>query len=298
MRLLIIGASGLVGNSIREEAAKQNHTVLGTYLTYSLDDLKKLDYGDEKEVKAMLNDFLPDIVICPAGKTNVDWIEQNPEEGYKINVLNLNILLKVCASRDIPFAFFSSDYIFDGKSGPYKEEDIPNPLNYYGKHKLECETMIKTLIPKKYFIFRTTWVFGYEAQEKNFVYSVVKNLNLGKEMKAPKDMFSTPSYSLDVAKSVIQIINKGSYGTFNVTGDEYISRYNFAKKIATVFGLDTSLLLGVYSDEMKLIATRPLKAGLVNKNVKEITKMNFTPLENALLQTKTMVKKEKIVPSL
>ena len=226
MRLLIIGASGLVGNALYDEAKKRGYSVLGTYSSYHIEGLEKLDYGDSNQLNKILDKFSPEVVLCPAAKTNVDWIEQNPAEGWETNVIKLATLLKECAKRNITVAYFSSDYIFDGKSGPYPEDAIPNPLNFYGKHKLASEIMVKSFIPEKHYIFRTTWVFGYEKQEKNFLYSVIKNLKAQKELKVPDDMYATASYTPDIAKCALNLIEKEFYGTYNLSGNEYTSRYD------------------------------------------------------------------------
>ena len=121
MKFLVIGASGLVGNALLSEAKKRGHEVTGTYFEHPLGGLQKLDYGDTGELKKIIEKFTPEVILCPVGVTNVDWVEQNPQEAWKKNVLNLNTLFETAASFDIPIAFFSTDYIFDGKSGPYPE---------------------------------------------------------------------------------------------------------------------------------------------------------------------------------
>ena len=143
MKTLILGASGLVGSSLYAEAKKRGYPTLGTYLNYPQDNLKRLDYGDSFQLESILDEFAPEVVFCSAAKTNVDWIEKNPLEAWEINVVKLNTLLNTCAKRNIIVAYFSSDYIFDGLRGPYSENDIPNPLNYYGKQKIASEAIVK-----------------------------------------------------------------------------------------------------------------------------------------------------------
>ena len=112
MRLLIIGASGLIGSALYTEAKKRGHLVFGTYLNYPLEGLEKLDYGDNLQLEGILDKFSPEAVLCPSAKTNVDWIEQNPLEAWETNVTKLNSLFKACAKRNISAGYFSSDYIF------------------------------------------------------------------------------------------------------------------------------------------------------------------------------------------
>ena len=289
MKALIIGASGLVGSALYAEAKKQGHKVLGTYFNFPEENLERLDYGDSSQLNNILDKFSPEVVLCPAAKTNVDWIEQNPQEAWEINVAKLNTLLNACKKRNITVAYFSSDYVFDGKSGPYSENDIPNPLNFYGKHKLASEIMVKSFFPEKHFIFRTTWVFGYEKQEKNFLYSVVKTLNAGKELKVPDDMYATASYTTDIAKCALNLIEKKLYGTYNLCGNEYTSRYDYSKIIAKVFGLNTSLLIPVKYSSMQYIAARPLKAGLKNEKATKTSMIKWISTEEALKEIKRQI---------
>ena len=291
MKLLIIGASGLVGEALYKEALKKGHSVLGTYYDYPQEGLQRLDYGNHSGLVKILDSFLPDCIICPAAKSSVDWVEENPKEAWKINVNKLNNLFETASERNIPVAFFSSDYIFDGTNGPYSEDSKPNPINYYGSHKLAAEIMLKSMIPKKHFIFRTAWVFGQERKGKNFLFTVIKNLSMNKEMKVQNDFFATPSYSNDVAKFAISLIEKNSYGTYNLTNDQQMSRLDFAKHIANCFELNNSLLQSTSHIEIPLFAKRPLRAGLINQKVTKETSLTWTPLDAALLEVKELMKK-------
>lgn len=286
MKLLIIGASGLIGGALYNEALQRDYPTIGTYLNYPTEGLYKLDYGNRSEINKLLDDHLIKVILCPGGKTDVDWIEQNPKEAWNLNVGKLNTLFEIASERQIPLAFFSSDYIFDGKNGPYTEDDMPNPLNLYGSHKYIAETMLKTFMPKKYFIFRTTSVFGQEKQEKNFVYTVVKNLSLKKELRLPYDLFCTPTYVLDIARFALTIIEKNEYGTYNLSGYEYITRVDFAKNIAKSFKLNESLIIPVQFSSTNYIAARPLKAGLKNDKATNTTRLQWTPLNQALSETR------------
>ena len=286
MRLLIIGASGLVGSALSNEASRRGHETLGTYFEHPQEGLKKLDYGDAGEVNKTLDSFLPDVILCPAGKTNVDWVEQNPKEAWKLNVSKLNVLFEVAFIRNIPLVFFSTDYIFDGKDGPYSEDDIPNPLNFYGQHKLVSEIMLKTYLPEQHLIVRVTWVFGQEKQGKNFVYSVIKNLSSGKEMKVPQDISATPVYVKDVARYTLDLVEKKYRGVYNISTGDCISKLEFAKSIAGVFGLDSSLIKVVKYNTMNLPTKRPLKAGFKNNKIDQLITPQWTPLMAALNETK------------
>ncbi len=291
MRPLIIGASGLVGSTLYAEAKRLGYEAIGTYLNHPQEELYRLDYGDINEVINFLKRFSPDVIICPAANANVDHIEENPKDGWLNNVEKLSTLFKVSEEKNIPIAFFSSDYIFDGKEGPYKEDSLPNPLNFYGSHKLASEIALKTFLPKNHYIFRTTWVFDYEKQRKNFLYSIINNLGTGKEIKVPTDMSATPGYASDIAKFSLELIKQKKYGNYNLTNGEVISRYDFAKLIAKVYELNEDLIIKANSQSMNYIAKRPLKAGLINdKSIKD-TGLIWCTLENAIKETRQKMEK-------
>lgn len=291
MRLLIIGASGLVGNELYNEASKNGHLVLGTYLNHKLPGLEKLDYGNIYDVKKMLDRFSPEIILCPAANPNVDWNELNSKEAWENNVKNLNRLLEVISEKKIDFGFFSTDYLFNGNEGLYSEESVPDPLNIYGKHKLAAEIMVNSFLPNNNYIFRTTLVFGCESQKKNYLYTTLKNLSENKEMKSATDLVATPTYACDIAKFVIKTIADKKYGTYNLAGDEFISRFDFANKIAEAFNLNKSLIIPVKYNDLKLKTKRPLKGGLTNRKITESTKLSWTKLDVALKEVKENIEK-------
>jgi dTDP-4-dehydrorhamnose reductase len=289
MKFLIIGASGLVGNALLQEGKKLNHEVLGTYLKNKREGLTYLDYGNKKEVKTLIDNFSPDVILCPAANPNVDWNEENPKEGWNNNVQSLNNLLEIVSDKNIDFAFYSTDYLFDGKDGPYSEDVTPNPINVYGKQKLAAETLVKSYLPGKNYIFRTTLVFGYEFQGKNYAYSVVKNLSSNKEIKAANDLCATPTYVKDIARFTYETIKRKTYGTYNLASNDFISRFDFANKVAEAFNLNKSLILPTTYKEMNVKTQRPLKGGLTNKRITELTGLQFTSLEDALKDMKNDV---------
>ena len=151
--------------------------------------------------------------------------------------------------------------------------------------------MLRTFIPEKHLIIRTTWVFGQEARGKNFVYSVVKNLSLGKEMKVPSDISATPTYVKDLAKCILDLIEKGYWGIFNITGGQCMSRMEFAKNIAIVFDLNSSLIKEVKQEMMQLPANRPLRTGLKIEKIKKAINPNLTSLMDALKETRLEIEK-------
>ena len=169
MKVLVIGATGLIGEKFYEKFSNISGTRLkGTYLTQKKNDLEQLDIRDTKKLRKVFNDFIPDIVIQPAAISNVEFCEENPKAAEEVNIIATKESVNLCRQIKSKFVFFSTDYLFDGKAGPYSENDIPNPLNVYGRQKLAMENFIRENLDD-YLIIRTTVVYSWETKGKNFV---------------------------------------------------------------------------------------------------------------------------------
>lgn len=262
MKILIIGASGLVGSHLFREGELRGHTIIGTYYKHAAEKLHFLDVTNQQSVKEKIKEFNPDMVIYPAAKPHVDYCEENPEETRAINVEAVKNVLPEIAERKIPFVYFSSDYVFDGEAGPYSEEDKINPISVYGKQKAECERMVQEAC-QKYIIVRTTGVYGWESEQKNFVASLIRRVGAGEHLSVPVDQFGSPTYARDLAKALFDLIKNKATGIYNISGPEVMNRYEFALVIASVFGLNQTFIKPVNTLDLKQPAARPLKAGLV-----------------------------------
>lgn len=286
MKILIIGASGLVGNHLLREGELFGHEIMGTYFKHVIPTLHFLDATNKQAVQQIIKEFKPDIVLFPAAKPYVDYCELNPEETWKINVDTVKNVLEEIAEQKITFVYFSSDYVFDGVSGPYTEEDEINPLSVYGKQKAECERIVREMCPQ-HIIIRTTGVYGWEDEQKNFVASLIKRVNSGETVTVPVDQIGSPTYAADLARAVFDLIKNKATGIYNVSGPEVMNRYEFALVIASVFGLNQSLIKPVNTPDLKQPAARPLKAGLIIKKLEKETGVRMlSPREAFLIMKK------------
>lgn len=277
-KVLIIGASGLIGYSLYEHFLK-DYKVLGTYNTHSFDNLIHLNLSNKTDLENILRKINPDVILLPAALTAVDYCEKNRDACWNTNVTGPNELINLIKKQDTKLVYFSTDYIFDGKNGPYSEEAEPNPLNFYGNAKLETEKNIQNNLID-YIIIRTTVVYGWEHLGKNFIFSLRESLNNGLSIKVPRDQIGTPTYVEDLAKVTYLLVSSEKKGVYNVAGPEIIDRYNFALTAANVFNLNKALIKPVTTSELKQLAERPLKAGLrIGKLLKNIKIKMRTPHE-------------------
>lgn len=270
MKTLIIGASGLVGSYLYKTFLPIGE-VIGTAFPQSRKDLLFLDIRDKDVLKKVFLEFKPEVVLCPAAVSNVELCQAHPEECRSVNIEGLKNVIQESRQIKSKVVFFSSEYVFDGKAGPYSEEDLPNPINEYGKEKLEIENLIQKELAD-YIIVRTTVIYGWEKEGKNFVIQILKNIKKGISMKVPVDQISSPTYAEDLAGAVRELVNSNQKGIFNIVGSQLMNRYEFAKAVCNVFSLDAGLLNPVKTSQLNQKANRPLNAGLKIDKVSKLVK--------------------------
>jgi dTDP-4-dehydrorhamnose reductase len=261
---LIIGAAGMVGSLLLNALA--SNKPLGTsrtpregWLTLDLAELT-----EPSQAAAILDAHNLDALYCIGGMTYVDGCESQPDLAFRINARGPGILADYAHSRNLPFIFYSTEYVFDGSDaapGPYIETSPTNPLSVYGKSKLEGEQRVLAAHPNA-LILRTTVVYGPDPGQKNFLYSLIRSLSTGTTMRVPHDQISTPTYNCDLIRATLALVNAGASGIFHVCGPERMGRLEFAHRAAELLGLDPSLLLGVSTADLRQTAPRPLQAGL------------------------------------
>ncbi|BBB90410.1 MAG TPA: SDR family oxidoreductase [Methylomusa anaerophila] len=262
-RVLIIGASGFLGKELYKtfKADAENYETYGTYAQNTLPYCEHLDITAVESVKSIFQKYHPNIVIITAALTNVDYCEVNKEEAYKINVIGIRHIAEQCKLYGCTAVYVSSEYVFDGNNGPYDENSVPLPINYYGESKLAAEKIvIKEL--DKYLIARTTVVYGWDTESKNFMMQLIRNLSNNKAMKVPIDQISSPTYCPNLANMIKESCDLNLVGVYNMVGGDVIDRYSFAAKAAKILNLNPNLVLPVETKTLGQVAKRPLRAGL------------------------------------
>ena len=261
MKLLIIGASGVLGSRLYKDAIKKKWNVMGTYCSHECDGLFYLDVIDKNSIDKVFDLFKPEAVVMAGGITNVDLCTLKPKLAKDVNIKGTLNLIKKTKEYGSRLVYVSTDYIFDGENGPYKEDDKPNPINTYGRTKLEAENIVKTRL-KDYLIVRTCQLYGIDRMRKNFAIKIIHNMRNNKKVYAADDLYSTPTYAGSLSKIIIKLIEKNADGIYHGAGAEFISRHDYVNKIAGMFGLDKNLIQRVKLKDLKLKAKRPKNGGL------------------------------------
>jgi dTDP-4-dehydrorhamnose reductase len=282
MRAVVIGGSGQIGGWLLRELAGRGHEGVGTYATVPFEGLTRLDAADLDAAAAWVTARRPDTVFYPAGFTWVDGCERDPARSDSANVEQPLNLARAAARVGARFVAFSTDYVFDGESGPYDENAPPNPLSAYGRSKREAERRLEDALGDALLNLRTTWVFGPERQGKNFAYQLAQTLAEGKELVCPSDQFSNPSYGPDVARAAVILAERGVSGTVHVAGPAVMDRVAFAQGLAVALGFDPARVVGKPTAELGQGAPRPLRSGLLTPRLDALIPGAVRPLAAAV----------------
>lgn len=281
-RILITGANGLLGQklaSILSQDTKYELLLTSKHnafvLNHQLFDYTLLDITSKSDVKSLVTSYHPDIIINTAAITDVDRCERERELAWKVNVHGVENLVEAARKVKAKLIQISTDYVFDGKRGPYAEDDRPNPINYYGKTKLASENTVR-LGEIRYAIVRTIVLYGHGKNVKsNFALWVINNLQQKKPIRGVTDQIGNPTLANDLAYGIVKIIERDREGFYHICGSEMISRYDFAVKIAQVFGFNPNLITPTASAELQQVAPRPLKSGFIT--LKSETELGLKP---------------------
>ncbi len=235
LRLLITGASGLFGSKLANLAEKNGHKVYSVYNQHKAPFGKpvRLEISDKAQVQKIFEEVAPEVVVHAATLTDVDKCELNKELAWKINVEGTENIAKASETNNAFLMYISTDYVFNGKTGQYKETDTPDPLNYYGLTKLSAEEQVRH-IAKEYCIARTSVIYGATpaAGKVNFALWLLNSLKKGEKPKALIDQWNSPTLNTNLARMSLEIIEKRLMGTFHLSGATRISRYDFAQMVA------------------------------------------------------------------
>ena len=292
-RIIVVGANGMLGQRVLEFYSTFNDVEL---LTTSVEEKSvfndkeyiQCDISNRNEIKKVIYDFCPDFIINGAAFTNVDLSETERELAWKINVKGVEHLSEAARVLDSHLIHISTDYIFDGKFGPYLENDIPNPLGYYARTKLASENVLK-ISGIKYTILRTNVLYGTaKFSRPDFVKWVVDSLRAGKQIRIVDDQINNPTFIDDLVQGINKVVELHKEGVYNIGGSEFLSRYDFTLKIADYFNLDKSLISKIKTEELNQPARRPLKSGLIT--IKAQSELGYKP--HTITQSLELMKSE------
>ena len=283
MKIMLTGSNGLLGQKLIEKISRDHSfeliaTSLGNCVLNSDNfNYYSLDVTNQEKINQFVSKHHPDAIINTAAVTNVDYCEQNKVQCDNVNVKAVEYLSEICSKKNIHLVHISSDFIFDGnKNDLYNENDLPNPLSYYGLSKLKSE---KIFYDKKFnwTILRTSVVFGVakNLQKTNIVLWAIEQLKNEKKIKIIDDEFRAPTLAEDLSEACINVIIGKSYGVYNTSGPMVMSIYEIVVEIARHFNFPVQNIQRISSKILAQKAKRPKFTGLELTKAKK--KFNYTP---------------------
>jgi len=263
MKFLVTGSAGLVGQQVVKDLVEQGDTVYSAFHNSKPENGNpiQMDLCSDDNIIQSITKTNPDIILHLAAITDVDLCEKEQELAMKINGHATEVLAQQAAKHKAFFVYVSTDYVFDGQKGMRKESDSPNPVDFYGKSKLEGEKSVMNLA-SSWCIARTSTPFGIHPLKKSFPVWVTENLLQNKEIKVIVDQFTSPTYVPNLSKMLIEISKRQIVGLIHLAGATRISRYEMAELVAGKLSLDKKLLKPVNLDDMKWTAKRPRDSSL------------------------------------
>ena len=288
LKILVTGSGGLLGSAFVKIAALR-HDVYSTHRRHlpPAGIPIKLDLTDFNAIKRALEEIKPDVILHAAALTNVDLCEREKELALRVNYEATARIAEISEKLGSFMVYISTDYVFDGEKGLYKEEDIPNPINFYGYSKLKGEQAIRELV-EGYCIARASVIYGSKPAggKVNFALWLFEKLRKNEELNILVDQYVSPTLNTNLAEMLLEIIERELKGTYHLSGAERVSRYQFASELCEVFGFDRSLLKPISMSDIKWIARRPRDSSLDVSKAKRILNNKPLNLRDSLLRLK------------
>ena len=284
MKIIVTGSNGLLGQKLVQLLAeKENIQLLATSKGENRVKSKEgyqyqaLDITNKEEVLTVVNGFQPDAIINTAAMTNVDACESDKELCWDLNVNAVKYFIEAAGLNDSHFIHLSTDFVFDGEAGPYKEDDQPKPLSYYGESKYQAEKLLQASTIK-WSIARTIIVYGIvdDMSRSNIVLWAKDALEKGNPLKIVDDQFRSPTLAEDLAMGCYLIAAKKAEGIYHLSGKDVMSILDLVYRVADFYGLDKTVIAPIKSGSLNQAAKRPSKTGFILD--KAINNLGYNPV--------------------
>jgi dTDP-4-dehydrorhamnose reductase len=293
MKILITGANGFLGYYLIRQLLEKGYEVIATgkgecRLPYTREDnflYAPMDFTDPFAVHDVFEKFQPEVVVHCGAISKPDECEQEQWQAFLINVEGTVNLLMNAAERKSFFIFLSTDFIFDGLTGMYREEDTPSPINYYGRTKLEAEEAVKEY-EHEWAIVRTVLVYGKPIPGRPNILSIVKDkLGKGETYNVVDDQLRTPTFVEDLAMGIVRIIDRRATGIYHLSGKDLLTPYRMACQLADLLGLNKGLINRVTAADFSQPARRPEKTGFNIDKARKLLDFEPVGFEEGLRRT-------------
>ena len=242
----------------------------------------KLDITNSEEVDNILQTISPDYIVNCAAYTNVDNSERDKKLSYDVNVSGLRNLISH-SSLNTKIIQISTDYVFDGSKELYSEQDIPNPISYYGKVKLEAENVLRSA-RRDSIVLRTSVI--YDESPNSFFSWVKTSLANNNTIKVVTDQKSNPTWTWSLSEAIYKLILNNLNGLYHFGGDDILSRYDFALKIALIYEYDVKKITPILTEDLNQLANRPSWSTLCNDKIKNCIDIEHPSMDTVINRIK------------
>lgn len=277
--ILTTGSNGLLGQKITEKILLEGRFKLvatskgaNRYPIKEGYEYAAMDILDQQQTSDVINRYKPDAIIHTAAMTNVDIAEANQTACKELNVDAVQSLINICAQNKIQLVHLSTDFVFNGSKGPYKETDEVNPLSYYGQSKVWAEDLLKNS-NAHWAAIRTILVYGItsDMSRSNIVLWAKGALEKGMPINVVNDQFRMPTLAEDLSEACLLAVEKKASGIYHISGKDYLSIADIVRKVADYWALDYSIVSEVSSSTLNQAAKRPMKTGFIlDKSIKDL----------------------------
>jgi dTDP-4-dehydrorhamnose reductase len=269
MRILITGSNGLLGQKIVKRCLRHNIPFLATSKGANrnpdcpAEHYREMDICSAEDIRATIASYTPDAIIHTAALTNVDYCEQHPEECHQVNVIATGLLLDAALEAGCHFELVSTDFVFDGEKGYYKESDEVGPLSVYAQSKVNAEKLLLQCGADNWSIARTIIVFGtgHQLSRSNLILWALEALPKGEPMKLVNDQFRAPTWADDLAYGCMEIVLRKQKGIFHLSGPDTYAIDEIVRRIAAHIGIAAPEIETISSVTLNQPAKRPPKTG-------------------------------------
>jgi dTDP-4-dehydrorhamnose reductase len=283
--VLVTGASGSLGWTL-SRVLGSSCDVVAAYCSHPIhpDGTKGvlLDLRNPASIKSVLEEYRPETIFHLAAIANPDLCEKDPQTAYRVNSIASDELARYACGARAKLVFASTDLVFDGKRGGYREEDEPHPLSVYGETKVRAERVVLDRCPSA-LVMRSSLIYGIGSPvSETFLGSLLRTLARGEKMRLFVDQKRNPILVDDLARAMIEGVNQDLAGLYHVGGGEVVNRFEFGKMVCDAFGYDQSLLVPIEMKDFTYIAARPLDSTLDITRFVSASGFEPTPLAVAL----------------
>jgi dTDP-4-dehydrorhamnose reductase len=284
LRVLVTGASGLVGARVAYLLNQTGHELYSAYDAHkpTTGNPIHFDLTNLNQIPSVIKEISPNIIIHTAALTNVDLCEEKPEAAMLVNSEATGRIAGAASQIGAYMVYLSTDYVFDGITGSYGEEDRPNPINHYGQSKLLGEQLLRES-GARHCIVRTSVVYGWGRERTpNFGTWVLSNLRSNQPVSALVDQFVSPTLNSSLAEMLLEVAQRRFDGVLHLAGNRRIDRFNFAVRIAQTFHLNPDLVTPVKKNMMEWKAKRPSDSSLNVEKARNLLNRKPLNLDEAL----------------